>query len=273
MDGKMENIGSAAWGFRALALEAQLALAAKLGFATHELGIANADTDIPAEADGETVARVKKLYADNGLALRCAATGNDFTGSDAQAQLEKVKQVISLCKALGVGKLRIFSGFSPIDQMDEEKWQQTIACLRAADGFAAEQGVTLCLETHGAVESGHIGVRHIRSTTTQIADLNRLLTDTEIKIVYDPANLNAVGEDIGAFFEAFQDRIGYVHLKDFAPVEGPWLRPCALGEGSAPWEPLKQKLLALDVPLLMEYENTEDLEAGLVTSVNSWKGA
>ena len=273
MDENMRNIGSAAWGFRALALEEQLALAAKLGFTTHELGIANADTDIPADASAETVARVKKLYTDHGLALCCASTGNDFTGSDAAAQLEKVKQVISLCKELGVGKLRIFSGFTPIDQMDEEKWQQTIACLRAADGFAAEQGVTLCLETHGAVEGCHIGVRHIRSTTTQIDHLDRLMESTNLKIVYDPANLNAVGEDIAAFLEAYQNRIGYVHLKDFAPVDGSWLRPCALWEGTAPWEPLKRKLLALDVPLLMEYENTEDLEAGLVTSVNSWKGA
>ena len=270
---RMEQIGSAAWGFRTLALEQQLALSAKLGFVTHELGIANADTDIPADASQETVDRVKKLYEDYGLSLECAATGNDFTGDDAPAQLEKVKTVIGLCGKLGVKKLRIFSGFTPVSQMTEDAWLQAAACLRAADVWAAQQGVTLCVETHGGVEGGQTGVRHIRSSSTQVEDLKRLLEGTEIRIVYDPANLNAVGEDIGAFLDAFGDRIGYVHLKDFAPVGEGWLRPCALGEGFAPWEPLKTKLLALNVPLLMEYENTEDLERGLVTSLNSWKGA
>ena len=269
----MKRIGSAAWGFRALGLEEQLALAAKLGFYTHELGIANADTDIPVDASPETVAWVKKLYQTYGLRLECAATGNDFTGDDAPAQLEKVKTVIGLCGKLGVKKLRIFSGFTQLTQMNEKLWQQTAACLRESDAWAAQQGVTLCLETHGAVEGGPNGVRHIRSSSTQVDDLNRLLAGTEIRIVYDPANLNAVGEDIGAFFEAFQDRIGYVHLKDFAPVGDIWLQPCALGKGFAPWEPLKENLLALDVPLLMEYENPEDLETGLITSLNSWKGA
>lgn len=266
------RIGSAAWGFRALDLEDQLALAAKLGFVTHELGIANADTDIPADASPETVARVKKLYEAHGLVLICAATGNDFTGDDAAAQVDKVKQVISLCRALGVEKLRIFSGFTAVSQMDEAKWQQLTACLEEVDRYAAIQGITLCLETHGGVEGSATGVRHIRSSSTQIGDLQRILAGTDIRIVYDPANLNAVGEDIGAFLEAFKDRIGYVHLKDFAPTEGPWLRPCALGEGTAPWEPLKEKLAALDVPLLMEYENTEDLDRGLLKSLDSWKG-
>lgn len=269
---KLENIGSAAWGFRALELPEQLALAKKMGFVIHELGIANADTDIPAEASAEMVTWVKQLYYDHGLGLVCAATGNDFTGDDAAAQVEKVKRVIDLCKALGVEKLRIFSGFTPLSKMNEEKWQVLLGCLQEVDAVAAEAGVTLCLETHGAVDGGENGVRHIRSISTQIGDLNRLLDGTDIRIVYDPANLNAVGEDIAAFFDAFRERIGYVHLKDFASVGDGWLRPCALGEGSAPWEPLKDKLLALNVPLLMEYENTGDLEAGLTTSVKSWKG-
>ena len=269
---ELSNIGSAAWGFRALELPAQLALAEKLGFATHELGIANADTDIPADASAETVAWVKELYQAHGLQLICAATGNDFTGEDADAQLAKVMQVISLCGDLGVEKLRIFTGFTPISQMNEEKWQQVVSCLAQAAREAEKKGVTLCVETHGAVEGSPVGVRHIRSTTTQIPEIRRVLDAAPVQLVFDPGNLNAVGEDPVAFFEAVKDRVGYVHLKDFAPVEGGWLRPSAVGEGSTPWSALKEKLTALDVPLLYEYENCEDLEAGLVTSHESWKG-
>jgi len=266
------NIGSAAWGFRALELPAQLALAQKLGMATHELGIANADTDIPANASAETAAWVRQLYRSHGLALVCAATGNDFTGDDAPAQLEKVKTVISLCKTLGVEKLRIFTGFTPISQMNEKKWQQLLRCIAEAAAFAESHGVTLCVETHGAVEGGERGVRHIRSTTTQVEDLGRVLAAAPVQIVFDPGNLNAVGEDPVAFLDAVADRIGYVHLKDFAPVGGGFLRPSAVGEGTTHWPALKEKLTALDVPLLYEYENTEDLEVGLVKSNESWKG-
>jgi len=269
---ELSNIGSAAWGFRALELPAQLALAKKLGFTTHELGIANADTDIPADASAQTLAWVKALYDSHGLALTCAATGNDFTGPDAAAQLEKVKKVIALCQTLGVKNLRVFTGFTPISQMNEEKWQQTLCCMTQAAACAEKHGVTLCVETHGAVEGSEQGVRHIRSTTTQVADLSRVLEAAPVSIVYDPGNLNAVGEDIDAFFAAFRHRIGYVHLKDFTPVGDGWLRPCALGEGSAPWQGQKAQLTALHVPLLYEYENTEDLEAGLIKSDESWKG-
>lgn len=267
-----KNIGSAAWGFRALELPEQLALAEKLGFATHELGIANADTDIPADASAETVARVKDLYERHGLRLCCAATGNDFTGDDAYAQLEKVKTVIGLCRNLGVEKLRIFTGFTPVSQMNEEKWQTLIFCLQEAAAVAENCGVTLCVETHGAVEALGPGVRHIRSTTTQPEDLGRVLAAAPVSIVFDPGNLNAVGEDPAAFLDAVKDRIGYVHLKDFAPLGGGALRPCAVGDGATNWAALKEKLTALDVPLLYEYENIEDLEAGLIKSDESWKG-
>lgn len=269
---ELSNIGSAAWGFRALELPAQLALAKKLGFTTHELGIANADTDIPADASAQTLAWVKALYDSHGLALTCAATGNDFTGPDAAAQLEKVKKVIALCQTLGVKNLRVFTGFTPISQMNEEKWQQTLFCMTQAAACAETFGVTLCVETHGAVEGSEQGVRHIRSTTTQVADLGRVLEAAPVSVVFDPGNLNAVGEDPVAFLDQVADRIGYVHLKDFAPVGGGWLRPSAVGKGSTPWPALKEKLMALNVPLLYEYENTEDLEAGLIKSDESWKG-
>ena len=72
---ELSNIGSAAWGFRALELPAQLALAKKLGFTTHELGIANADTDIPADASAQTLAWVKALYDSHGLAPRSGLFG------------------------------------------------------------------------------------------------------------------------------------------------------------------------------------------------------
>jgi sugar phosphate isomerase/epimerase len=272
MEMNRNNIGSAAWGFRALELPDQLALAAKLGFATHELGIANADTDIPADASAETVARVRQLYKDNGLRLCCAATGNDFTGDDPAAQLEKVKTVIRLCQNLGVEKLRIFTGFTPISQMNEAKWAQLLDCLKEAAAEAETCGVKLCVETHGAVEALGAGVRHIRSTSTQLPDLARVLAAAPVSLVFDPGNLNAVGEDPVALFGAVKDRIGYAHLKDFAP-HGDALRPAAVGDGSTPWAALKPLLNALDVPLLYEYELCEDLEEGLVKSHESWKGA
>ena len=268
----MKSVGSAAWGFRALELPAQLKLAAKYGMAYHELGIANADTDLSLDASDEVLEGVKALYKAHGIALTCAATGNDFTGEDAQVQAEKVVRVIEMCRKLGVEKLRIFLGFTPLSDMTEEKWQVLRACIDQVAEQAKAQGVTLCVETHGAVVPMLDGVKHIRSTSTQVGDLLRALGDTGIKIVYDPANLYAVEEDPVRFYEAVKDRVGYVHLKDFRVGAQGQQYPAALGEGGTCWGPLREELLALNVPLLMEYEICEDLESGLQRCINAWKG-
>lgn len=266
-------IGSAAWGFRELDLPSQLAIARKKGMAYHELGIANGDTDIPLDATDEALEAVKALYRDYGLSLTCAATGNDFTGADAQNQVQKVLQVISMCRKLGVEKLRIFTGFTPLAAMTDDQWKVLLDALRIVAAEAKMQGVCLCVETHGAVEPLLDGVRHIRSTTTQLPELLRILEAADVQLVLDPANLYAVGEtDLESLFDAVKHRIGYIHLKDFCPGSGGQLYPCALGGGGTPWEPLKEKMLQLNVPLLFEYENPQDLEAGLDQCMECWKG-
>lgn len=268
-----ELTGSAAWGFRALELPEQLALAARLGMRFHELGIANADTDIPLDASVEALERVRALYREKGISLTCAATGNDFTGEDADTQVEKVKCVISMCKTLGVAKLRIFAGFTPLTDMTEEKWEKLLQCMRYVAREAERRGVVLCVETHGAVEPLHDGVRHIRSATTQIEDLLKIVEAANIQIVFDPANLYAVGvTDLMEFWEAVKHRVGYIHLKDFRAGQQGQLYPCALGEGGTPWEPLREAMAGSNVPVLFEYENCEDLEQGIQACVTCWKG-
>lgn len=270
----MTFAGSAAWGFRELELPEQLDTAKKKGMVYHELGIANADTDIPLDASAEALEAVKKLYEVHGLQLTCAATGNDFTGEDVETQVQKVCRVIAVCKTLGVQKLRIFTGFTPLFQMSEEKWQRLLEALDTVAAVAREHQVILCVETHGAVEPVLDGVRHIRSTSTQLRELSRILDRTDVQLVFDPANLFAVGEaDIPTMFDALKDRIGYVHLKDFCPGDGGQLYPCALGGGGTAWEPIAKQLLALEVPLLFEYENPQDLEEGLDACIAAWKGA
>lgn len=260
------SIGSAAWGFRELKLPEQLALAKKLGMACHELGIANAETDIPLDASGEALEEVKALYRAYDIGLLCAATGNDFTGPDAWEQVEKVRKVIRMCARLGIKMLRIFTGFTPLEDMDSQKWKTLEDCLADVARAAGEQGVALCVETHGAVEPMLDGVKHIRSTSTQLARL------PDMKLVFDPGNLSAVGEgDLEGFFEAVKDRIGYIHLKDFRRGAGGQLYPCALGEGSTDWKGLLPKLAAAGVPVLFEYEDPQDLERGLEKCAQYWK--
>lgn len=268
-----QPLGSAAWGFRALKLPRQLALAAKYGMAYHELGIANADTDIPLDATAEDLETVKRLYREHGISLQCAATGCDFTGPDAPEQVRKVLRVMEICEAVGAEKLRVFAGFTPLADMTEERWSGMLQSLRAVAKAAYEKHITLCVETHGAVEPMLDGVRHIRSTTTQVEDIRRILDAADVKLVFDPANLHAVGEeDLEGFFEAVKDRIGYIHLKDFRHGPQGQLYPCALGEGGTKWEPLAKKMLSANVPLLFEYENCEDLEDGLHQCITCWKG-
>lgn len=265
------QLGSAAWGFRELPLEEQLALAKELELQTHELGIANAPGDLPLDASDGELERVRNLYRAYGLSLVCAATGNDLTGQNVPEQVEKLKRVLEMCQKLEISMVRIFTGFTPLSQMAPPNWENQEKALDILAPEARQRGVTLCLETHGGVEPWLDGVRHIPSSSTEAAALLALAEPRGIRLVFDPANLRVVGQNIEQFFEAVQHQIGYIHLKDFRRGSGGQLYPCALGEGDTQWGGLLSRMGELGVPILFEYELPQDLYRGMETSVNFWK--
>lgn len=262
------NMGNAAWGFRRLPLSGQLDITARMGLGVHELGIANGEMDLPLETSFDRLEEVRNLYKEYGIGLVCAATGNDFTVPEREhvwQDVEKVQRATAICAKLGVRFLRIFAGFAPAREVTGDRWKQMMEALCQVTEYAGEKGVTLCVETHGKVSSFPDGVLHAPSVTTQLDILERMLEElpSGLKLVYDPANLYAAGEkNLLDFYIKMQDRIGYIHLKDFLRLPSGHLTMAACGEGEMDWNNIWEKLQDFSGPMLFEYEIPEDVEQG-----------
>lgn len=258
------EFGNASWGYRELPLEEQLAITRDLGLGYLELGIANAPGDLPLTATVQQLEEVKALYRAYGIALTYAATGNDFTTEGGEA-VRKVKAVCSLCRELGVTYLRIFAGFSPVEEITGERWDSLLLCLQEVGAFAREQGVTLTVETHGGVEAYEDGVAHYPTPTTREESLARLLgaLPQSIALTYDPANLMAAGvSHPQRLYTRFRSRIASVHLKDFAFLPSGHCQPVACGEGALDWDALLTALADYPGVCLLEYEKPQDVALG-----------
>lgn len=268
------EFGNAAWGFRELPLEEQLKITSDMGLGILELGIANAPMDLPLLAGEEELAVVKNLFRKYAVKLKYASTGNDFTNGDKE-DVEKVKRVCDICGKLGVEYLRIFSGFSPVEEVTGERWDNMIACLKEADAYARTKGVYLVIETHGGVKAFEDGVEHFMSTSSQPETLYRMLGELPetVRVNFDPANLWAVGirhpEEV---YEACKERVSMVHLKDFAPLPSGHMKPAACGASQMDWKRILTALKDYEGAALFEYENPENVKEGSVQCYEYIKG-
>lgn len=257
------TLGNASWGFRETPLEKQLEITASMGLGLLELGIANPPGDLPLSASDAEIDAVRALYDKYGVALSCAATGNDFTKGN-RDDLDKVKKVVGICEKLGVRYLRIFAGFSPVGEVVGERWDTMISCLKEIKDYAKARGVAAVVETHGGVIGHEDGVEHFMSTSAQPETLLKMLEEVPgLMLNYDPANLYAVGiERPETVYEKIRDRVSCIHLKDFVKLPSGHFKPGACGESDMDWRAILKALKGFDGPALFEYENTGDIEDG-----------
>lgn len=272
------KFGTAAWGFRETPLVQQLVITRRLGLTLLELGIAGHENDfLQLGASDDKIAEVAALFRAHGVSLSCASTGNDFTQADGEAcraDLEKVKAVTSIAAKLGVRYLRIFAGFSPAADVKGVRWSRMVDCLNSATEYADTLGVTLTVETHGGVESVPGGIAHFDSTSTRPELIERWLGEASphLRLLFDPANLGAVGMDetaILALYQKLKPWISTFHLKDFKRVTPTALQPCACGEGKLDWAKLMPVFAAHPGAGFMEYEMTADIEDGLTRTLRA----
>lgn len=255
--------GNASWGFRETPLEKQLEITSDMGLELLELGIANADNDLPLDVTDLEIENVKNLYKKYNVKLLCAATGNDFTNGN-DDDVDKIKKVTDICEKLGVKYLRIFAGFSPVEEVQGERWNTMINALNAVYDYAENKGVILTVETHGGVNGFDDGVEHFYSTSSEIDALLKMISEVpKIRMNFDPANIYAVGiKKPETLYEKIKDKVCCVHLKDFVTLPSGHLLPAACGESDMDWKAILNSLSDFNGPALFEYENTEDIKEG-----------
>ena len=258
------KLGNAAWGFRETPLEEQFKITSDMGLQILEIGIANAPKDIPLDVSEEELENIKAMAKRYNVDILAAATGNDFTTGN--ADIEKVKKVIDICNSLNIPNLRIFAGFTPLENLSEEALDNTKNALFEVCLYAAERNVTPVIETHGAVDCYDDGVMHIMSSTTDKEVLKSIINalPDNAGICFDPANLYAVGiNKPEEFYEEFKDKVVYAHFKDFKKLLSGHLKPSYCGDSDMDWEKILDAMKDFDGFCVFEYENTQDITEGL----------
>lgn len=270
------QVGCGEWGFRELPMEDHCRIARDFGFRTLEIGIGGDYAGrLPHGMDERESSEFLQLTGDYGLQTPFCCLENDFTLADAaahKAMLARTKDEIRLAKRLGATHVRLFAGFTPAAEMTEALWQQLIGALNESATLCAELGLLIAIETHGRITMRDGAAHHEHTVSTAPQGLCRLMDEMPeaIGFNYDPGNLKAVAPaDKVLALPLINQRINYCHLKDWRRNGTGW-DAVAIGDDDLDYGALLPQM-SFDGIYLVEYEPVEDVEAGIVRSLEYLK--
>jgi sugar phosphate isomerase/epimerase len=266
-------LGCGEWGFRNRQIPEYFETATALGFRHFEFGIGGGWPgrlpEAPTPADVAAFRRLAERYA---ATTRYCCIENDFTRPDAavhDAQVRKALAQLAPAADCGAQVVRLFAGFTPAEQITEPVWARLLGALQTCATSAASRGMTIAIETHGAVTTLPDGsLAHQHTVTTRRDWLQRLVREmpAQVGFNYDPGNLKAADpSDHRYAADLLAGRIRYCHLKDWRRVGSGWVA-CAPGDDSIDYDRLLP-VAGFDGVYLIEYEPLEDTVDGLERSL------
>ena len=268
------TLGCGEWGFRNRAIPEWMALATSLGFRHLEFGIGGGwPGRLPETPTAADVANFRRLAERHGVTTRYCCLENDFTKADAaehDAQVRKVMAQLRPAADCGAEVVRLFAGFTPAEQVNETIWKRLLDALATCAETANRRGMTLAIETHGAISQlpdGSLAHRHTVSTRRDC--LRRLLREMppDVGINYDPGNLKAADPTDSQYAaDLVAGRVTYCHLKDWRRTGGGWVA-CAPGDDDLDYAKLLPAR-TFDGVYLIEYEPLDDTADGIRRSLD-----
>ena len=179
--------------------------------------------------DGENVSgmsvkkarEVRQRLEDAGLSVWSAGSpiGKiDIVRDDFAAHMDLLKHTLDVTRALGAGKLRMFSFYIPAGD-DPARYRDEVMVRLARMAEAAEgSGVTLCHEN----EKGIYG-----DMAARCLDIHKSVP--ALGGVFDPANFIQCGQETAGAWKMLKPHTAYMHVKD-ALKDGSVV-PAGRGEG------------------------------------------
>lgn len=269
------RVGCGEWGFRNLPMADHFAIAAEFGFDELEFGIGGGQPgrlpETPSPAD---VATFRRLAESSGIATAGCCIENDFTLPDAEAHRAAVAKAICQSRsaaACGASQVRFFAGFTPYEEMTDAIWGRLIDGLISADRQLETLGLTMAIETHGAIRWNADGsATHRHTVTTHRDGLSRLLAELPVRVGfnYDPGNVRAADPlDRRYAVDLLAGRITYCHLKDWVRSGVGWTA-AAVGDAAdgIDWADLLPRTGYAGTHLV-EYEPLGDTRDGIARSL------
>ena len=271
------TIGVGEWGFRNLPMREHFQIAKKFGFQWLEFGIGGGQVGRLSEAPDQTeIDDFRAFGAEFGIKTPFCCLENDFSLADPNAHaamVEKVKLQIRAAAACGATHVRLFAGFTPAVNVNDEIWGRMIDAFIQCNAMCEELGLLIGIETHGGIEfNSDDSATHINSVTTDADCLQRMLDDLPPRVGfnYDPGNIKAVNpDDKMCLLNLLNDRINYCHLKDWSWRGRGWVA-VAIGDNDLDYQPIFEQL-KFDGVCQIEYEPLEDTEHGIQRSLDYLK--
>lgn len=167
---------------------------------------------------------------------------NSPLASEREAAVASLIHAVDLAEALGAASLRVFGGA----EMPDDEWDiaagRLIESLKCVAPYAAARRIGLNIENHDDT---------MADTATRTYEIWRRVGESNVGIVYDPANLIRDGkEDFPESFDIQADAIRLVHVKDYSFVPGVLRRgtdensrrSVPVGDGDVPWKEIFKAL-------------------------------
>lgn len=174
---------------------------------------------------------------------------------DFATHLEKFKHGLELCHTLQVSRIRMFSFYIPEGDDPAVHRSQVMEQLAILAEEAEKEEILCCHEN----EKGIYG-----DTIDRCADIARTLGD-RMPFVFDPANFVQCGQSVRDAYDALEQQVLYLHIKDACQGDGTVV-PAGEGDGDLPYvlsrflQKPGEHLLTLE-PHLMTFPGFGTLEA------------
>jgi sugar phosphate isomerase/epimerase len=268
------TLGVGEWGFRNRPVAEWMRLATRFGFRHLEFGIGGGwPGRLPEAPTAADVAAFNRLAAERGVTTRYCCLENDFTLPDPSAHAAAVRAALaqlSPAADCGAKVVRLFAGFTPAERVTDETYRRLLDALHQSAAAAGRLGMTIAIETHGAISTNADGsLAHRHTVTTRRDFIERLLKDlpTGVNFNYDPGNLKAADPDDRRYaLDLLVGRVTYCHLKDWKRKGQGWVA-CAPGDDDLDYAKLLPVKGYAGV-YLIEYEPLEDTEDGIRRSLD-----
>lgn len=176
------------------------------------------------DLDDDAVTRLRQILDDKGLKVSAIASpiGKVDVNLPVAHELERLRRVISIAKALGTRYIRIFSFYRAEGQSQEEIREDVIARLRALAEEAASGGVVLLHEN----EKGIYG-----DTPDRVLDIMETVDSPALRIAWDNANFVQVGvKPYTDGYAMLRPYLEYFQVKDALSQSGEVV-PAGQGDG------------------------------------------
>ena len=163
----------------------------------------------------------RRIVEDQERTIPMLCCSPDFTHPDKrfrQEQIDKEKNWIDMCSALGGTYCRVLSGQRRPEVSREDGINYAVQCIEACIPHAADQGITLIIENH--YKDNYWSYPEFAQQMDVFCDLVDRIDSPHFGVNYDPSNTILAGEDPLELLDRVKHRVVTMHASDRFLLEG-----------------------------------------------------